>query len=287
MKKKGIIFAFIMSLTLFVTVLLFTSVNGQTSPPEEAYVSGLVGYAQSHTLSCESRAAVDWATFFGVYLTENQFLYALPSSDDPELGFVGNADGYWGSIPPYDYGVHAAPVAALLNEFGMSAIAQKHLTWETLQREIASGYPVIVWVIGPLWDGTPIKYQTKAGNDVIVAHYEHAMILRGYDGNIVYLLDPSTGTTRTYSLESFLSSWSILESQAVLYKRPEPTPTPTQTPTMIPTALPTPINQITIQRGDTLLGIVQRYNVTWQEITTLNNLSYPYFIYPGNVLFLK
>jgi len=283
MKKKVIYFAFITAIIFLLTVLIFVSVQAQTSPPEEAYVSGLVGYAQSHTLSCESRAAVDWAAFFGVYLTENQFLYALPSSDDPELGFVGNADGYWGSIPPYDYGVHAAPVAALLNEFGMSAIAQKHLTWETLQREIASGYPVIVWVIGPLWDGTPIKYQTKAGANVVVAHYEHAMILRGYDGNIVYLLDTSTGSTRTFSLDSFLSSWSVLENQAVLYKKPEPTPTPT----LLPTPIPAPITQVTVQRGDTLLGIAKRYNVTWQGLATINKLTYPYFIYPGNVLFLK
>lgn len=283
MQRKGSRFALGAIIILLFTNLIFVSVGAQSSPPEETYVSGLVGYAQSHTLSCESRAAVDWAAFFGVYLTENQFLYALPTSDDPDKGFVGNADSYWGSIPPYDYGVHSAPVAALLNDYGLSAIAKKHLTWETLQWEIASGYPVIVWVIGPMWKGTPINYTTKAGNVVVVAHYEHAMIFRGYDGDIVYLLDPSTGTTKTYSLESFLSSWSVLENQAVLYNRPKPTPTPTFTPTPIPT----PVNQVTVKRGDTLLGIVTRHNITWQQIVTLNNLTYPYFIYPGDILLLK
>ena len=281
MKMKVIPIGLSTATIFFLIVLIFSHVNAQTLPPEEAYVSGLVGYAQSHTLSCESRAAVDWAAFFGVYLTENQFLYALPSSDNPELGFVGNADGYWGSIPPYDYGVHAQPVAGLLNDFGLPALARKNLTWETLQWEIASGHPVIVWVIGPLWDGNPIKYQTKAGDTVTVAHYEHAMILRGYDGNIVYLLDPSTGSTRTFSLSSFLSSWSVLENQAVIYKKPDPTPTPT------PTIIPTAITQLTVQRGDTLLGIAKNHNITWQELAALNNLTYPYFIYPGNVLFLK
>ena len=131
MKKTiGPIFALVIITSLSLGGLFALSVNAQSVPPEEAYVSGVVGYAQAYTLSCESRSAVDWAAFFGVYLTENQFLYALPRSDDPELGFVGNENGFWGNIPPYGYGVHAQPVADLLSEFGMPAIAQKNLTWD-------------------------------------------------------------------------------------------------------------------------------------------------------------
>jgi LysM repeat protein len=39
-----------------------------------------------------------------------------------------------------------------------------------------------------------------------------------------------------------------------------------------------------VQPGDTLLGIAVEFNVSWQTLVTLNDLHYPYFIYPGDVL---
>jgi uncharacterized protein YvpB len=228
--RKPFIF---LCLFLFLAPLVAKPVFAQSTPPEEAYISGFFGYRQAYSLSCEARAAVDWAAYFGVYVSENQVINALPTSDDPEIGFVGNINGYWGSIPPYDYGVHSQPIASVLNDFGMPSLAQKNLDWTTLQWEIASGRPVIVWVIGEMWQGTPITYVTEAGKSVVVAHYEHAMILKGYDGDIIYAIDTYTGTEKTYYLQSFLASWAVLENQAVLADLPDPTPT--FTPTMTPT----------------------------------------------------
>jgi LysM repeat protein len=41
---------------------------------------------------------------------------------------------------------------------------------------------------------------------------------------------------------------------------------------------------VTVQAGDTLLGIAAKFNIPWQTLIALNDLSYPYFIHPGDVL---
>ena len=59
---------------------------------------------------------MDWAAYFGVAISEDHFQSLLPSSDDPDVGFVGNPDGAEGQLPPQSYGVHADPVAAVLRQ---------------------------------------------------------------------------------------------------------------------------------------------------------------------------
>jgi len=68
--------------------------------PDEAYVCCVYGSPQTYTLSCEARAAVDWAGFFGYSIAEYDFMAALPSSDNPEEGFVGAWNGIWGHTHP-------------------------------------------------------------------------------------------------------------------------------------------------------------------------------------------
>jgi uncharacterized protein YvpB len=218
--------------------------------PESAYVNGVVGHAQTYTLSCESRSAADWAVFWGVSISEGEFLNRLPRSDNPELGFVGDPYGPWGATPPYSYGVHAQPVADLLGELGLEAHAHRGLSWDDARAEIAEGRPVIVWVIGGVWPGSARIYDANDGSDVTVAAYEHTMILVGYDTYQVYLVDSGTGYTITATVGAFLRSWGVLENMAVTGGRreepppppPPPPPAATLTPTLtaLPTATPWP-----------------------------------------------
>ncbi|MEJ5203129.1 MAG: C39 family peptidase [Anaerolineales bacterium] len=183
-------------------------------PPTEAYIGGVIGYAQLYTLDCEARSAVDLAAFHGIYIDENEFLSRLPRSDDPDEGFVGN---YWdpqGQIPPSSYGVHAAPIAALLTEYGLPSRGVKGLLWSDLQAEIASGRPVIAWVIYNLAAGTPIAYTASNGNTTLVARYEHTIILIGYNDRYVHYIDGNQYLVRP--LDQFLASWSVLGNMAVL-----------------------------------------------------------------------
>ncbi len=120
----------------------------QLGLPLTAQIANIGGQMQALPLDCEVRSAVDWAAFFGVSIDEYTFLSQLPLSDNPEKGFVGNVYGWWGQIPPGDYGVHAEPIAALLRVYQLPAVAQRDTDWNVVRAEIAANRPVIVWVTG-------------------------------------------------------------------------------------------------------------------------------------------
>lgn len=185
-----------------------------SGPPAAASIQGIQGYAQSYNLDCESRSAVDWAAYFGIFINEQEFLDSLPRSDNPEIGFVGSYYDPIGQIPPYSYGVHAQPVATLLSAYGMPADAVKGASWQDLQAEIAQGRPVIVWVISGLAAGWPVDYTAADGSTTTVAPYEHTVILIGYEEDWVTVLDGSLVYGST--LQRFLDSWSVLGNMAIL-----------------------------------------------------------------------
>ena len=183
--------------------------------PEKAYIKGVPANAQSYLLSCEARSAVDWAAYWGVKIRERKFLKQLPRSDNPNIGFVGNPNDPWGNIPPQSFGVYANPIAKLLREYGLIAEAHTGMQWSEAQIEIASGRPVIVWVIGQMWRGISRKYVASDGKTVTVARYEHTMILVGYDRNSVYAVDSYSGKILSYSKKAFLQSWATLGNMAI------------------------------------------------------------------------
>ena len=187
-------------------------------PPDElplsASVDGVVGYAQSHNLTCEARSAVDWARFYGISIDEMEFQYALPLTENPETGFVGDIDDPLGQIPPNSYGVHAEPVARVLRDFGGDAAAVKGYSFDELKQRIADGDPVLVWVIGNVWYGSPVEYTAPDGTTVTVAHFEHTAIVTGYDEYGVTLVDNNLVYWRSTS--AFLSSWYVLGNMVII-----------------------------------------------------------------------
>jgi len=197
------------------TVAAFPTNVPEDGLPNSYQISGVVGHAQSHMLSCESRSAADWAAFYGVSFSEDGFQNGLPRSDNPDVGFVGYVDGVWGQIPPNDYGVHAAPVAALLREYGLSANAAKGVSLSSLRHQIASGNPVIVWVVGNVWNGSPVSYTASNGSTTTVAYYEHAVILIGYDETGYTFVDGSYTYWRSSAI--FSSSFAALGNMAITH----------------------------------------------------------------------
>ena len=172
------------------------------------------GHPQQLPLSCEAASAVDWAAYFGVSIDELEFLARLPLSDNPDLGFVGDVNGKWGRVPPNAYGVHAEPVAALLRDYGVNADSYRDLAWEEAQTEIRLGRPIIVWVVGHVWEkGKALSYTAADGAQVKVAPYEHTVMLIGYDAENVVVLDGDKVVVRR--LPVFLSSWAVLGNMAV------------------------------------------------------------------------
>lgn len=184
--------------------------------PESFYITDISGTGQYFALGCEASAAVDWANYFGVMIYEYNFQHELPLSDNPDLGFVGDAKGPWGQVPPYAYGVHAAPVAELLRNYGLPAVGEKGLTLEQVKASLAQSKPVIAWVIGNMVGGIPHEYTDGAGNKTIVAAYEHVVILTGYSQeNIRYL---NNGRFYEVPVDVFLNSWGVLGNMAVLHE---------------------------------------------------------------------
>lgn len=267
----------ILLMLLLVTSLLAADVSTARgdSLPESTYISGLNGHPQSYAISCESRSAVDWAAFWGVSIGETEFLRAMPSSDNPEIGFVGNPNDPWGRIPPLGYGVHAQPVAETLRDFGLKAEAHKDLSWDDLRGEISAGRPVIVWVIGGMWAGTPVDYDAQDGSSVRVAAFEHTMILTGYSSSSVQVVDAYTGQYQYYLLSAFLKSWAVLGNMAVLGERSnDQQSSPPQVHG----------ETYTVQKGDYVIALARQFGIDWRDIVDLNSLLYPFTIYPGQVL---
>jgi len=195
--------------------LVIPGANNAPAAPPNGRQLAVYGQNQTLPLDCEARSAVDWAGYFGVAINELEFFYRLPVSDDPEVGFVGSGWGAWGQTPPYSYGVHAGPVAALLQSYGVKAKAVRGLAWESVQAEIDAGRPVIAWVIGHIWNGAPITYTAAStGQTTTVAAYEHTVIVTGYAGDTVYILDG--GATYTRSKTDFLNSWAVLGNMAIV-----------------------------------------------------------------------
>ncbi|MBE0408880.1 MAG: LysM peptidoglycan-binding domain-containing protein [Anaerolineales bacterium] len=243
--------------------------------PDEYIISEFSGKAQSYSLSCESRSASDWAAFWGVHISETEFLNNLPSSDNPDVGFVGNVNDPWGYTPPRSYGVHAEPVAALLREYGLKAEARRGLVWEDLKVEIAAGRPVIVWVIGQMWGGQAREYTANDGKVVLVAPYEHTMILYGYTPQTVNVVDAYSGRKQTYRLDVFLKSWSVLGNMAVSGNGVE---------LQHSTDTGQGEETYTVVGGEYLYMLAERFHIDWKILVTLNNLVYPYTLYPGQIL---
>lgn len=243
--------------------------------PAAAQIEEISGRGQLYPLSCESRSAADLAAFWNIEIEEGLFFSQLPKSDDPDQGFVGNLFGEWGFIPPNPYGVHAAPVAALLREYGLVAEAHKGLTWDDLRVEIASGRPVEVWLTGHVWLGAPKKYTAPNGNVTTVAHYEHTMLLVGYGEDHVTLINASNGERDDYPLSNFLVSWGALDNMAL-----------TVTGVDMQSKLRGPYDGTfyTLISGDNLVTLADLWGIHVVDLIAMNEIVYPFTVYPGQVL---
>jgi len=186
-------------------------------PPKEAHISDITGDTQKMPLSCEASAATDWAAYFGKKIDEYEFQNRLPQSDNPNKGFVGNVFGTWGQVPPAPYGVHADPVATLLQDYGLDALAVHTYSLTGIKQEVAAGRPVIVWVTGLVETGSSQIYIDAEGERVLVAPYQHTVIVIGYNEASVTILDGSKIYQRNNT--TFMQSWQSLGFQAIIMKK--------------------------------------------------------------------
>jgi LysM repeat protein len=63
-----------------------------------------------------------------------------------------------------------------------------------------------------------------------------------------------------------------------------PTAQPSPTPSPVPPEPVEAAGMLVVRPGDSLLGLADQYQVTWQALVAANGLTYPYFIYPDQSL---
>ena len=188
------------------------------SLPKAASVGEFTGYAQSYNLDCEARSAVDLAAFFGINISHSEFLSRIPLSDDPNEGFVGSYTDERGQIPPNSYGVYQEPIAELLRSYGLPAVGVVGWTRDALKAQIASGKPVMVWVVGSTEVGYSKPYTAPStGVTTSVAPYQHTVIVIAYDEEGVTVQDGAYQYTRTWG--TFDLSWAALNNRAIYVNR--------------------------------------------------------------------
>lgn len=154
----------------------------QGTLPDEVLIRHVPRQPQTLNLSCESRSAADLAAFWDLPVGELRILAALPKSDNPHKGFVGDVNAFPGSLPPVGYGVYAEPVALVLRKFGLDAAAMYAPDLHWLRAELAAGRPVLVWATYDMKDHPVQIWRSTDGFASRVVQFEHTFTVIGYDG---------------------------------------------------------------------------------------------------------
>ena len=180
---------------------------------------------QEHALSCEVASLLMALNYRGVKVTESELIKNLPVSDpgprqanniwgDPNLGFVGDVNGY---MPNTGYGVYEQPIDDLALKYRPAKIITSG-TLDSLITELGNGNPVVVW--GVVGTGRDISWTTSGGKVITAKMDEHARTLIGFTGDsknpqLMILLDPIFGEIRL-TVKDFLANWKMLENKAVV-----------------------------------------------------------------------
>jgi uncharacterized protein YvpB len=174
-------------------------------------------YKQQRSLSCESSAAAMAANFFGVWISEQNVLDALPRHENPHQGFRGNVDGSYGGIE--DYGVYAEPIRQALARWGLQ-VEVLNGGLEAIREHIRQERLIIAWVTYDLQVQVPRQVTLGNGRSVTLIPYEHAVLVVGYNRDGLWVNDPYSGTQTFYSESDFARSFAYLGNMGLVVGAP-------------------------------------------------------------------
>ena len=181
--------------------------------PASYRIDGVPVFGEAHNLSCEYASARMIAAYWGVNISENQFINFIGANDNPHLGFRGDIDGIFGGVT--QYGVYAEPIARFLQTKGFTTRLLAEGQAE-LQREVSSGHPVLVWITYQLHNSQP--WQTVVdGVPLTLVPWEHAVVVTGYDETGVYVNGPADATRAVFSWEDFSRVWGYYGNMALSF----------------------------------------------------------------------
>jgi uncharacterized protein YvpB len=139
---------------------------------------------------------------------------------DPYDDFVGNVNGEEGFSPGDGYGVYYQPIANVVTKVGYTDVAQTGWTTGSIEAEIESGSPVVVWIdFRSLASGVgygTFTWTAFDGRQIPYTLHEHAVtVLGAYPGHSVTLLDVFSGNQYTYTEAQFTSMLSTFGGMGV------------------------------------------------------------------------
>lgn len=134
---------------------------------------------------------------------------------DPNVGFVGDVTG-----KSRGFGIYHAGLLPLMRLYVREAIDMTGSSFDQLERQVAAGYPVIVWsTIDFSIPETWVTWESPNG-PVRTTFAEHTVLLVGYDDANVYVNNPATGKkNEAIDKDQFIKSWKAMGQQALSYKK--------------------------------------------------------------------
>lgn len=179
---------------------------------------------------CEVTSLTMLLQYAGVNKSKTELAYEMPkdptplrtdgnggfiSWGDPNVGFVGDVTG-----KSRGFGIYHAGLLPLLKTYEPEALDLTGKPFDMLERQVAEGYPVIVWntadySVPNLW----VTWDSPNGA-IRTTFAEHAVLLVGYDDANVYVNDPITGGKNvSIAKAQFLEAWKAMGQQALSYKK--------------------------------------------------------------------
>ncbi len=192
--------------------MLFSGVRQASAQHDALIIDGMPSVTQWYSLSCEYAAAAAVTLYWGELVSQDDFLKEVPEDPNPHKGFRGNINGPFGGID--DYGIYAEPLVQVLERRGYNAEVF-YGGVERLKYEIDEEHPVVVWITTGRYTERP-TYQREYGGEVFkLVPSEHSVVVYGYDGDGVYIMDVSDGGFYHTPWDSFLMRWGYFDQMAL------------------------------------------------------------------------
>lgn len=184
-------------------------------PPDAAGVQllGMPTALEVSAVGSELTAVTVATSYWGSPVSEGTLLGALDSSDNPHLGFRGDAAGNYGNTD--DYGVYAGPLAEALAGHGfVGDVFYADGDATLLTSRIDRGVPVVVWMTYQAVEASTERIDDGVRPFTLVTD-KQATVVYGYDDAGVLVVDLATGGYSHISWSDFMRSWGYFDGMSL------------------------------------------------------------------------
>ncbi len=134
---------------------------------------------------------------------------------DPNTAFVGNVNGSEAGFT--GYGVYEAPIAAVAQLAGATAVGHTGWTAVEIEDEVRAGNPVVIWVNFDFGDSATRTWTAWDGRLIPYTTLEHAVTVVGVNMRVhtVTVVDVAMGARRTLTDAAFAAAIRTFGGMAV------------------------------------------------------------------------